>query len=137
MIQDSPKTEALPAEFWQLPKDVLLYKLGSDPNGLSQSEAERRLTIFGSNRVEASTSRSILRKIGRRVLNPLVAMLVVAAAASGVSEDVDSSAISSLSWLCLSTSFRNIAPNSRPRPCAIPSPSRPTSCVAAPTAQSP
>lgn len=93
MIQDSHETETLPAEFWQLPKDVLFYKLGSDANGLSQSEAERRLAIFGSNRVEASKSPSVLQKIGRRVLNPLVAMLLVAAAASGVSGDVGSFAI--------------------------------------------
>lgn len=93
MIQDSHETETLPAEFWQLPKDVLFYKLGSDANGLSQSEAERRLAIFGSNRVEASKSPSVLQKIGRRVLNPLVAMLLLAAAASGVSGDVGSFAI--------------------------------------------
>ncbi len=90
MIQDSHTIGTLPAEFWQLPEDILFCKLDSDTNGLSQSEAERRLAIFGANRVEASKSRSILEKIGRRVLNPLVAMLLVAAAVSGLSGDLGS-----------------------------------------------
>ena len=101
MIQDSHATAALPAEFWQLPHDVLLYKLGSDADGLSQREAERRLAIFGPNRVDASKAQSVLQKIGRRVLNPLVAMLLVAAAVSGVSGDLGSFAII-VAVLCLS-----------------------------------
>ena len=93
MIHESHASEALPAEFWQLPKDVLLCRLGSGSSGLSQNEAERRLAIFGANRVEASQARSILRKLAQRVLNPLVAMLLVAAAASGLSGDLGSFAI--------------------------------------------
>ena len=101
MIQDSHATDALPTEFWQLPQDVLLYKLSSDANGLSQREAEKRLAIFGANRVEASKMQSVVQKIGRRVLNPLVAMLLVAAAVSGVSGDLGSFAII-VAVLCLS-----------------------------------
>jgi len=101
MIQGSQATDALPAEFWQLPADVIFYRLGSEANGLSQSEAEKRLAIFGANRVEASKTQSVLQKIGRRVLNPLVAMLLVAAAVSGVSGDFGSFAII-VAVLCLS-----------------------------------
>ena len=75
------------ADFWRMPTDALFSALDSSPAGLSQAEADRRLAIFGKNRIEASQSRSILRKIGQRVLNPLVAMLLVAAAISGVSGD--------------------------------------------------
>ena len=75
------------ASFWRMPTDALFSALAADVNGLSQAEADRRLTIFGKNRIEASQSRSILRKLGQRVVNPLVAMLLVAAAISGVSGD--------------------------------------------------
>jgi Mg2+-importing ATPase len=101
MIHEAHPPGTLPEEFWQLPKDALLYKLGSGPSGLSQSEAEKRLAIFGANRVEASKSGSILHKIGRRVLNPLVAMLLVAAAVSGITGDLGSFAIIAI-VLCLS-----------------------------------
>ena len=78
------------ADFWQMPTDALFSALDSSPAGLSQTEADRRLAIFGKNRVEASQSRSILHKLGQRILNPLVAMLLVAAAISGVSGDFGS-----------------------------------------------
>src|ERR1700761_2383403 len=93
MIQEPHAATALPAEFWQLPNEALFYKLGSNPEGLSQADAERRLAIFGSNRAESSRSQSILRKLGHRILNPLVAMLLVAAAVSGISGDLGSFAI--------------------------------------------
>jgi len=101
MIDQYDAARALPAEFWQLSQSDLLGKLGSDPNGLSQIEAERRLVAFGANRVDASHSKSILRKVGRRILNPLVAMLVVAAAVSGLSGDLGSFGII-VAVLCLS-----------------------------------
>src|ERR1700751_2266159 len=73
-----------------MPTEVLFSKLKSNSAGLSGLEAERRQTIFGENRVEASQTRSLLHKVGQRVLNPLVAMLMVAAAVSGVRGDLGS-----------------------------------------------
>jgi P-type Mg2+ transporter len=93
MIQEPHAATPVPAQFWQLPSDALFYKLGSNPDGLSQTDADRRLAVYGSNRTEASRSQSILRKLGHRILNPLVAMLLVAAAVSGVSGDLGSFAI--------------------------------------------
>ncbi|SFJ93470.1 HAD-IC family P-type ATPase [Bradyrhizobium sp. Gha] len=78
------------AEFWQTPRDILCCALGSGPNGLSQVEADRRLAIFGANHADASQSRSFLRKLGQRVWNPLIAMLLAAALVSGLSGDVGS-----------------------------------------------
>jgi Mg2+-importing ATPase len=75
MIHEPHAGTALPAQFWQLPSDALFYKLDSNPNGLSQADAERRLAIFGNNRAEASRSQSILRKLGHRIMNPLIARL--------------------------------------------------------------
>jgi Mg2+-importing ATPase len=93
MIHDGEAARASAAEFWQLPTDALFRKLGADSNGLSRAEADKRLAAFGANRMEASQSRSIFRKLGQRVLNPLVAMLLVAAAVSGASGDLASFAI--------------------------------------------
>jgi Mg2+-importing ATPase len=73
-----------------MPTEALFSKLESNPTGLSGLEAERRQTIFGENRVETSQTRSLLHKIGQRVLNPLVAMLMAAAAVSGLSGDLGS-----------------------------------------------
>lgn len=79
--------------FWCEPADDLLARLGSQRGGLPQAEAVRRLLSFGPNRAESRQSRSILRKLGHRLLNPLVAILMVAAAISGFSGDVGSFAI--------------------------------------------
>ncbi|WP_283808765.1 cation-transporting P-type ATPase [Bradyrhizobium centrolobii] len=94
MIEQSSAAKGLAAaEFWQTPKDVLYCALGSGPDGLSQAEADQRLVIFGANRADASQSRSVLRKLGQRLWNPLIAMLLAAALVSGVSGDVGSFAI--------------------------------------------
>jgi len=78
------------ADFWRLPTEALLANLDARPGGLSGAEAARRLAVVGPNRIEASQSRSILRKLGHRIMNPLVAMLLVAAAVSGMSGDIGS-----------------------------------------------
>ncbi|MBR0733277.1 magnesium-translocating P-type ATPase [Bradyrhizobium japonicum] len=93
MIEQPSATALAAANFWQAPKDALYRALGSGPDGLSQVEADQRLAIFGANRADASESRSVLRKLGRRLWNPLIAMLLAAALVSGVSGDVGSFAI--------------------------------------------
>ncbi|WP_407188329.1 magnesium-translocating P-type ATPase [Bradyrhizobium centrosematis] len=93
MIEQSIPAKALAAAFWQTPKDDLYRALGSGPEGLSQIEAARRLAILGANRADASQNRSALRKLGQRLWNPLVAMLLAAALVSGLSGDIGSFAI--------------------------------------------
>ncbi|MBR0914647.1 magnesium-translocating P-type ATPase [Bradyrhizobium japonicum] len=90
MIKPSAAKALAAAEFWQTSKDALYRALGSGPNGLSQVEADRRLAMFGANHADASQSRSVLRKLGQRVWNPLIAMLLAAALVSGLSGDVGS-----------------------------------------------
>jgi P-type Mg2+ transporter len=90
MTSDLRAAGASTADFWREPTDALFRTLAASPDGLSQAEADRRLVIFGENAVESSQSRSILRKLGQRVLNPLFAMLLVAAAVSGLSGDLGS-----------------------------------------------
>src|ERR1700753_740148 len=93
MIHEPNAIAALPAQFWQLPKDSLLDRLDCGLSGLSQTEAERRLQIFGCNHAELVRKYSILHKLGERILNPLIAMLLVAAAVSAVGGDLGSFAI--------------------------------------------
>ena len=76
--------------FWCKPTNALLTALGARRGGLSLAEAELRLRSFGPNRPAAGPSLSILRKLGQRLLNPLVAILLVAGAISGLSGDVGS-----------------------------------------------
>lgn len=81
------------APFWSRPTADLLAALDSRRNGLSQVEADSRILTYGPNRTGPAESRSILRKLGHRMLNPLVAILLVAAAISGISGDIGSVAI--------------------------------------------
>ncbi|MCP3476641.1 HAD-IC family P-type ATPase [Bradyrhizobium sp. CCGUVB1N3] len=91
MIEQPSAAKALAAaEFWQTPKDVLCRALGSGPNGLSQVEADRRLAIFGANHAGASQRRLVLHKLGQRLWNPLIGMLLAAALVSGLSGDFGS-----------------------------------------------
>jgi Mg2+-importing ATPase len=93
MINQPHAARVVATDFWQMPQGALFEKLDTSASGLSQVEAERRLAMFGANLVEPSHTGSILSKLGRRVLNPLVAMLLVAAAVSGMSGDLGSFAI--------------------------------------------
>jgi P-type Mg2+ transporter len=90
MVHQRNLAEPVAADFWRAPAETLFSALESGPTGLSQTDADRRLAIFGKNRLEASQGRSILRKLGHRVLNPLLAMLLAAATISGLSGDVGS-----------------------------------------------
>ncbi|HSR37618.1 MAG TPA: cation-transporting P-type ATPase, partial [Phnomibacter sp.] len=50
--------------------------------GLSSTEAGRRLTFYGANKLPSKGRTSILTIIGRQLLNPLVFILIAAALAS-------------------------------------------------------
>lgn len=76
--------------FWQEAADGLLARLESRLTGLTQEEADRRLQTFGPNLTEAVHGEAVLLKLGKRVLNPLVALLIAAAAISGISGDFGS-----------------------------------------------
>ena len=76
--------------FWRAPTASLLTALGASRAGLTQRDAEARLKRFGPNRFDAVQSRPLLTKIATRLLNPLVAILMVAAAVSAFSGDLGS-----------------------------------------------
>src|SRR6516165_225726 len=76
--------------FWSLPTQALLDQLSTSPAGLSRIEAEDRLARHGPNTVAEPPRLDIVRKIGRRFAEPLVAILLVAAAISGATGDLGS-----------------------------------------------
>jgi Mg2+-importing ATPase len=69
--------------YWALDADALAARLDSGRNGLSQVEAAARLRTIGPNQLRAHRPRSRVRVISTQLRNPLLLLLVFAAAASG------------------------------------------------------
>ncbi len=65
-------------------KDKVLAELDSYENGLSQREAQRRLEQNGKNRFEAAKGKSIIRRFLEQIADPMIIILLIAAAISGV-----------------------------------------------------
>jgi Mg2+-importing ATPase len=76
--------------FWCTPAPALLTALDTSRTGLTQREAEVRMGRFGPNRFDAAHGRPLLTKLTTRLLNPLITILIVAAALSGISGDLGS-----------------------------------------------
>ena len=68
-------------------RDTLLKRLEATPEGLTDFEAEQRLRRYGPNLAVASLRRGTLVKIARRLVEPLIAILLVAALISGATGD--------------------------------------------------
>ena len=73
--------------FWALSTDQLAVRLETGGEGLSTLEAARRLGTVGRNAVNDSPRRRMLDKVARRLVEPLIAILLVAAALSGATGD--------------------------------------------------
>ena len=78
------------ASFWHLAASSLLEQVESRPAGLTSAEAKDRLARFGPNSPTPARRTQLLVKIGKRLAEPLVAILLVAAAISGFSGDLAS-----------------------------------------------
>jgi Mg2+-importing ATPase len=76
--------------FWQYPLDSLFERLASRTSGLTGGEAAERLARYGPNSVAEAPHRRIVSKIAKRFAEPLVALLLVAAAISGFTGDIAS-----------------------------------------------
>jgi Mg2+-importing ATPase len=79
--------------YWRAGVATLFDRLGSSRAGLSAAEATERLARVGPNTVTADRRRGIAVKIAKRFAEPLVAILLVAAAISGFTGDIASFAI--------------------------------------------
>ena len=65
------------------PEEVL-QEQNSSPEGLSQAEAEKRLEKFGHNKLKEGKKESLLKKFLKELADPMIIILIVAAAISGV-----------------------------------------------------
>lgn len=84
----------VPAPFWSRDAQALGQALQSGPQGLSSEHAAERLRLVGPNTVEDARRLGPLRLLLRQVANPLVLILVFAAAVSlGLREWVDAGII--------------------------------------------
>ena len=79
--------------FWCLPAAKLLDQVQSRATGLTQVEAAERLVQFGPNTAAEAREARLLVRIAKRLAEPLVAILLVAAAISGATGDLASFAI--------------------------------------------
>ncbi|MDR3423628.1 MAG: magnesium-translocating P-type ATPase [Alphaproteobacteria bacterium] len=75
----SAKISDLFGEIAKLSPDDALAKLETNPDGLTEEEAEKRGEIHGKNQVAREDRKSIIEQIIRLVLNPLNIMLLVLA----------------------------------------------------------
>lgn len=73
--------------FWTANNDTLLLDLATDGEGLTGAEAERRLSRYGPNFSVVDLRRSLIIKFGKRLAEPLIAILLIAAMISGAVGD--------------------------------------------------
>lgn len=64
--------------------DTVLEKLGSTADGLTQTEAEKRLAENGKNTLDAAPGKSLIRRFWEQLADPMIIILLAAAAISGV-----------------------------------------------------
>lgn len=88
MLMEPAKSVALcEGEFWREGQSALLQRLQTTPGGLSDGEAAERLRRFGPNLAVTSLRRSLPLKIAKRLVEPLIAILLIAALISGATGD--------------------------------------------------
>ena len=64
--------------------EEVLNQVGSAENGLTETEAQKRLEENGKNRLEAAKGKSIFRRFMEQLADPMIIILLAAAAVSGV-----------------------------------------------------
>jgi Mg2+-importing ATPase len=73
--------------FWTVGNDELLRSLATNTAGLTESEAAARLEHYGPNLAVVNVRHSLAAKLAKRFAEPLVAILLIAAAISGLTGD--------------------------------------------------
>ena len=71
-------------KFYCEEKEAVLDALQSGPEGLSSEEAARRLQQTGRNVLKAAPGKSLLRRFLEQLADPMIIILLAAAAISGV-----------------------------------------------------
>lgn len=81
---------AADSPFWQIPITALFAQIAADANGLSSAEAAARLKKYGPNLIHGDKKRAMALRFLAKFCNPLVIILLVASALSGLTGDVPS-----------------------------------------------
>ena len=71
-------------KFYLEEKEAVLEQFSSNSEGLSTAEAEKRLEANGKNKLAAPPGKSLLRRFLEQLADPMIIILLVAAAISGV-----------------------------------------------------
>src|SRR6266536_2318705 len=87
---DAPPYSGAFNGFWAVGESDLLRQLDASRQGLCATEARRRLALHGRNAVETPSYAAIPARILRKLAEPLVAILLVAAAVAGATGEVAS-----------------------------------------------
>ena len=89
----SSDTVAVDDCFWTATNSKLASEVSSGSRGLSSQEAIAKLALYGPNEAVTTLRRSLLIKIGRRLIEPLTAILLLAALITGAMGDRESCVI--------------------------------------------
>ena len=73
--------------FWQRSLESVLTELRTDGAGLDETEAERRFELHGPNVLRPPRKRALVLEFLSRFGNPLIILLLAAAAISGFTGD--------------------------------------------------
>ena len=71
-------------KFYCTDKEAVLDELGAKAEGLSSAEAQKRLEENGKNKLAAAKGKSLFRRFLEQLSDPMIIILLVAAAISGV-----------------------------------------------------
>ena len=71
-------------KFYCTDKEAVLDELGASAEGLTSAEAQKRLEENGKNKLAAAKGKSIIRRFLEQLADPMIIILLVAAAISGV-----------------------------------------------------
>ncbi|MGO4672882.1 magnesium-translocating P-type ATPase [Bosea sp. 2YAB26] len=73
--------------FWSGDNDEILRVLDVRPEGMTSEEARARMGRYGPNLAVTGVRRSLVGKLGKRLCEPLIAILLIAATISGATGD--------------------------------------------------
>ena len=71
------------------PFETVLNDVGSSREGLSSAEAEKRLAANGKNKLAEAKKPSVIRKFFGELADPMIIILIVAAAVSAVTAAIE------------------------------------------------
>ncbi|MBM4268868.1 MAG: magnesium-translocating P-type ATPase [Deltaproteobacteria bacterium] len=92
-MRDGETREVGPKAYWSLTPAELFRRLTSTPDGLSSTEAARRLAAWGRNELRAERALTRFGVLLAQLRNPLLLLLVIAAVISGLSGEWTDAAI--------------------------------------------